>query len=131
MMNWDRDRALIERAARWISLGLVTIISGLSAYYGYAHFWGAALVTLGTVRGSLFFGLLGAFYLSVLIVSQSGNLLTRLLEISVLRYLGRISYGLYLYHFPLYRLVETFELQSVRHDLPQGLQYDLARWPVV
>jgi peptidoglycan/LPS O-acetylase OafA/YrhL len=51
------------------------------------------------------FGWLGGFYLCLLIVAQSGGILTRVLELAPIRYVGRISYGLYLYHWPIFLLV--------------------------
>jgi peptidoglycan/LPS O-acetylase OafA/YrhL len=46
-------------------------------------------------------------------VANPGGLLTRCLEWPPLRYLGRISYGLYLCHF--------FILEALLHHLPPAL----------
>jgi peptidoglycan/LPS O-acetylase OafA/YrhL len=51
--------------------------------------------------GQLVFSSCGPIYLSLLILAMSGGMLTRALELRPVRYCGRISYGLYLYHYPV------------------------------
>jgi peptidoglycan/LPS O-acetylase OafA/YrhL len=55
----------------------------------------------------IFFAFLGPFYLFLLIIAMSGGVLTRILESPPIRYCGRISYGLYLYHWPILVLVDS------------------------
>jgi peptidoglycan/LPS O-acetylase OafA/YrhL len=41
-----------------------------------------------------------------LVVEQPGNVVSRLLSWRPLRYVGRISYGLYLYHWPIFLVID-------------------------
>lgn len=100
--DWQRNRRTIERSARYCLAGAATVLAAAACYLGYDRLGSGALQNAGSIPGSLFFSLLGISYLALLIVAQSGGTLTRLLEWSPLRYLGRISYGLYLYHLPLF-----------------------------
>jgi peptidoglycan/LPS O-acetylase OafA/YrhL len=89
-----------------------------------ALFVGICLVVASTVqvltgafifdRGSLAFGLLAPFFLCMVLIGTSTPKITALLETRWLRYLGRISYGLYLYHVPLFFVINRL----VAHGLP-------------
>jgi peptidoglycan/LPS O-acetylase OafA/YrhL len=51
----------------------------------------------------LFIGLLGPTFLGVLLFVQGGHSpIVSVLEWGPFRYIGRISYGLYLYHLPIF-----------------------------
>jgi peptidoglycan/LPS O-acetylase OafA/YrhL len=80
---------------------------------------GAGLVFLGTNRpdtarmadvGWLTESVLAAFIIAQLITC-SGSLMHYVLENRVLVYIGKISYGLYIWHFPILRALE-------KHNLP-------------
>ena len=49
-----------------------------------------------------------AIVLSGVAATGSSRLFSKALRAGVLRGIGRISYGLYLYHFPLFRLMYTW-----------------------
>jgi peptidoglycan/LPS O-acetylase OafA/YrhL len=102
MLNWKLDQTVIEQAARRVLIILLALLTGFFLFFGYRYYSNFALQKLGTVGGTLAFAMLGPFYLAVLIVARSGGLLTQILEIAPLRFVGRISYGLYLYHFPIF-----------------------------
>lgn len=48
------------------------------------------------------------------------NLFIRFLTIRPLRFIGRISYGLYLYHFPLFLICETSLRPVIERSFPSG-----------
>jgi peptidoglycan/LPS O-acetylase OafA/YrhL len=60
-----------------------------------------------SIKGQTFYAFLGPFFLCLLIVAMSRGLLSKALELHPIRYCGRISYGLYLYHWPILVLVES------------------------
>jgi peptidoglycan/LPS O-acetylase OafA/YrhL len=88
----------IQAKWRWVYLVAGFVGVGLTA----------ALWTLVTVDDAFAFRggfLLAAFATACVlasIVGAPGSVLTNVLSIGVLRYIGRISYGLYLWHFPLF-----------------------------
>jgi peptidoglycan/LPS O-acetylase OafA/YrhL len=62
---------------------------------------------LSSLEGQIIFASLGPLYLSFLILAMRGDRLTRSLELRPIRYCGRISYGLYLYHWPILVFIES------------------------
>jgi peptidoglycan/LPS O-acetylase OafA/YrhL len=63
---------------------------------------------LGPLAGSLATGL-------VIVGTQHGGATAAALSLSPVRYLGRISYGLYLYHSPIYALGEQYRIHTAFH----------------
>ena len=92
------------RAARFLD------VAGLSALLGIVGAW--SLVELDVAV--LYRGGLGIYALASALVLAGcvagGGWLRALLSTSVLRYLGRISYGAYLYHWPLLLVLDPLEL---------------------
>jgi len=62
--------------------------------------------------GQLVFSACGPIYLFLLILAMSGGMLTRALELRPIRYCGRISYGLYLYHYPVLMFLAEMNYSS-------------------
>lgn len=61
-----------------------------------------------------------AFYLVGWGVSESSNIFTKIMQIRILRYLGKISYGIYVYHWIIYfLLIKYFDIiwMQVKTDL--------------
>ena len=105
-LDWQSERARIERMARLAAAALGCTLLLLAAFYGYHHL---ASASASNLRGSAVLSLLAAFYAALIVVAQSGGVLTLILEIPPLRYLGLISYGLYLYHYPLFHLLDLVD----------------------
>jgi peptidoglycan/LPS O-acetylase OafA/YrhL len=90
------QRYYIEFFAKCCMAFGVTMITFVFFRYG-----AGVILSPWSLKGQLFFASLGPFYLSLLAVAMSGGFLTRTLEAHPIRYCGRISYGLYLYHWPV------------------------------
>ena len=95
------------------SSGWASLVAGLSA--GVADLTGpGAFLFEG---GYLLFALGVAAVIFCAITAQAGSL-ARALGNPVFRYVGKISYGTYLWHFPLFALFEGPRLHLVRQPTP-------------
>ncbi len=74
-------------------VGIVVMFHGVSGTGDFLYHGGFLVVAIATAA------------LVALVVHQPGAAVPRLLSLSPLRYLGRISYGVYLYHFPLFLMI--------------------------
>ena len=74
------------------------------------HTWCGPVTSSGARRPSCTRGLpavaLATGAVIVAVVTWPGSVLARVLSVSALTYIGRISYGLYLYHWPLFLVVD-------------------------
>jgi peptidoglycan/LPS O-acetylase OafA/YrhL len=105
-----------------VSLGLlVALLLAMAVHRGFDAFWTPSQYMRDLWGGVVFVGLLGPIGASLLLVVHSGPALSAVLEYSPLRYIGRISYGLYLYHWPIL-LVATGQVVS-RWHLPVPITY--------
>jgi peptidoglycan/LPS O-acetylase OafA/YrhL len=76
--------------------------NGLPAYW-HPDVWETVPANLPTIS------LLALFFAGVLSVAVAGNtILSNLLRLRFLRHIGKISYGLYMYHFPVFVAVDKF-----------------------
>jgi peptidoglycan/LPS O-acetylase OafA/YrhL len=57
-------------------------------------------------RGGFLLAALGTAFVLVSVVCSQGSVLARCLSVAPLRYLGRISYGMYLWHWPLFLYID-------------------------
>jgi peptidoglycan/LPS O-acetylase OafA/YrhL len=120
------SRTHLEIVAKWaFAIGTVVVI------FGARHNNELPDHMLLNAGGQVAFAALGPLYLSLLVLATAGGLLTRILKFRAIRYCGRISYGLYLYHVPvlgfsqhfigqrraaaIFVLVATFILASVSY----------------
>ena len=85
-----------RRSSLWFGVGCVVLGAGVRAFedripgiYIVARQFGMTLLTTGIVLGA------------IAVDPIPGNVITRVLRSAPLRFIGRISYGLYLYHFVL------------------------------
>ncbi|MBA2526443.1 MAG: acyltransferase [Pyrinomonadaceae bacterium] len=99
---------LIRKKARLVflcsGLGLMLLVwrSGLNSYWTPTA-WGTNPENL------ILFTLLALFFGSLLVLALSGgNTLSNALRSAELRHIGEISYGLYLYHYPIFLLMDTW-----------------------
>ncbi len=94
------------RVSRWLD------VAGLVALFGIVAAWArASLATPALYRGG--FGLYAlASALVILGCLQGEGRLRALLSPAPLRYVGRISYGAYLYHWPLLLWIDSLELAA-------------------
>src|SRR6185312_734191 len=94
-------------SARVAFVGLAISVGAMALVHGLDRFWLPEDYLCDISTGVLFLGLLGPLFASLLLVVHTGNgPIIRLLEWSPIRYLGRVSYGLYLYHWPVLAAVE-------------------------
>ncbi|MEM1213658.1 MAG: acyltransferase [Planctomycetota bacterium] len=106
--GWMAHGVWFWRVAAWVSLVFLLVLPIRVGWQeGDATVWAfaAAAVASGLLIGEL--------------AQRPGTFLGRLFSLWILRYCGRISYGLYLYHWPIWALVN-------RHP-PPGFSY----WPRV
>jgi peptidoglycan/LPS O-acetylase OafA/YrhL len=95
----------LEVVAKWVfAIGTVIIVFGVMHIRHSALPWDLLL----SAKGQIIFAVLGPLYLALLVLAMAGGLLTRIFELRPIRYCGRISYGLYLYHFPVLAFSERF-----------------------
>jgi peptidoglycan/LPS O-acetylase OafA/YrhL len=110
LISWN----MIPRK-RWL-LSALRVIAVLSIF-GMAFF----IITIPSISPFLYYG--GYTLIAVMVASVITNLfyaplnvITSVLELPALRWFGRLSYGLYLWHFPVYRaydfLFPTFPVKS-------------------
>lgn len=97
------------KRSRWLCLGASLILFGIVAF-------GTLQGLVGWSRQSLLFSAL-YFPLAVIAISlgmwflldvESTSLLGKFLTFRPFVYLGRISYGLYLYHFPISYMIQSY-----------------------
>lgn len=105
----DRLRRLLSVLGPFAALGLVLICLG-DSYLGYA--FDLCVVWLAV---SVF----AALMIGAAVLCENGWL-ARLLSVGLLVYIGRISYGLYLWHLPIFILI-----QSKHWPLPKELVVEL------
>jgi peptidoglycan/LPS O-acetylase OafA/YrhL len=103
-------------------LPLLAIAAAMIVFHiGVANFWTQQGFALSISGGVVFLSLLGPLGAALLVIVYFDTAwISRALEWRPLRYLGRISYGLYLYHWPillvvrhLLRLTRTQEIGVV------------------
>jgi peptidoglycan/LPS O-acetylase OafA/YrhL len=96
-----------DRARQWIfshAKALVGALAVLGAGLALLNAWRQELTLIGTAGMSIIgYTWIAAFYtcLLVLVVTQTQGALARLFRTGALRWLGEISYGLYLIHIPV------------------------------
>jgi peptidoglycan/LPS O-acetylase OafA/YrhL len=73
----------------------------LAQAHGWNRFWIPSDYMNTIAYGGIFIGLMGPLFVTLLLLVQSTPAVAALLETQPLRYFGRISYGLYLYHWPI------------------------------
>jgi peptidoglycan/LPS O-acetylase OafA/YrhL len=103
----DVSRKLIITAVSFILLELILLISDQAGLISIPHF-----SILGyTVIAAL-------FSLMVFYALQTGSFYTKILSIAPLRFLGKISFGVYLYHFPILFICEARLLPFLSKYIP-------------
>jgi len=99
-------RAALDGLVVLGSIGVVSVVVVIHQVIGLANFWSArgpmAPWPLLTLRP-----LLSLFFVMVIVgVCLRENVVRNVLELRPVRYLGLVSFGLYLWHLPLIRLLE-------------------------
>lgn len=92
-----RENAVLQRFCRHAALPCVAIL----LVAGYTTQWQMRGMYAG---GSLFFSLVSLLLVAALVLPQR-TLAHRVFELPPLVFLGRICYGLYLWHFPIYNVL--------------------------
>ena len=105
MLAWGALSAVLlakgnEHIRQWSALSFISLIGitvALAGAHGIDRFWLPEDHLMHLDLGMVFFALLGPLFASLilLVYSSDGSMLVRSLELPPLRYIGRISYGLY------------------------------------
>lgn len=100
-----RVGAALRRGLRFATLGSVIGLAGVAAvahwYDLWVYHWGFFLV---------------AIFSAVVIIEcvlHTDGILARLLSLKPLVWMGMISYGLYLWHYPVYRIMRVYRVDQV------------------
>ena len=113
MLAWGALGAVAFLPKPRIILAAAVVLIVIFAVRGGYDWLGASMLqSAGSVRGSLFFSLLGAASLALILIAKSEGATSRILDFSPLRYAGKISYGLYLYHFPIYQAAAALHFNA-------------------
>lgn len=93
-------KAVLVMAASGMALLFLVHRNGLDSYW-HPDSWATQPQNLPTLS------LLALFFASLIAVALAGApLLSALLRSSLLRHIGKISYGIYMFHFPIFVLVD-------------------------
>lgn len=98
----DIEQRMLKKIA-WLVL-IASVIGYVGMIYSLklTYFWQSKL-SLISHSGQILLGFLGPIFASIIIlIFKSTSILGKVLSFSAFRYIGKISYGLYLYHYPIY-----------------------------
>jgi peptidoglycan/LPS O-acetylase OafA/YrhL len=94
--------------AIWVAALSGAIILALVQVSGVSSFWHPSGWATEP-RNLPLFTLIALFWASIISISALGSsILSPLLRLRPIRQIGKVSYGLYMYHFPVYVLVDMF-----------------------
>ena len=98
------DKIYKQRFQRWLlPFFILCLFTYLHWKYSQDQFWAHTSFLYRVVYGVI------AMQLILLVINnRSGFIRKYILENSIFNYIGRISYGLYVYHFPIHFLYEKF-----------------------
>ncbi len=98
---------------KMVLIGLSVIPIGALSYIFSTHFYYLKEMTKYSILGLFFFSLIGS-----LVIMDKNNMVNRILSAKILQYLGRISYGIYVWHaLALTILNRVFILEILFLDL--------------
>jgi peptidoglycan/LPS O-acetylase OafA/YrhL len=90
------------------NIGLVAALGyDLPLTVGYQFIWGPTI--------------LNYFFALVIYCVAHERILTKFLDLPWLRYIGKISYGMYVYHFPVLWLIANFIEENVQGQVAHGV----------
>lgn len=106
---WVKQRSGLMMGVTWLQLPVVILLCTYMTFAG---------------SGPLGFWAPAVFFVLVIVFASDQGRVASALQVAPLRFLGRISYSIYLVHYPLILLVFRV-LELLKHRMDIGLTYEL------
>ncbi len=107
-LRWSGAQVtVLARGARWVTLFSGLCLAGLVGSWGYQKYAIPADYLLGSPINLFLHTFMAVFFGALIawVVLDRQSLLSRMLRNGAMRHIGKISYGIYLYHFPVFYIV--------------------------
>jgi peptidoglycan/LPS O-acetylase OafA/YrhL len=116
--QWSTSSSTVLNACAFASLALLLSLPAMGYLYGDKPYFGESLKTLPQFLWPIFTALLACSLIIALSLGRS--LLARFFSFSALRHLGAISFGVYLWHYPVLIVLRSY-LGEYGHIAEQDL----------
>jgi peptidoglycan/LPS O-acetylase OafA/YrhL len=115
------QKPLLEKRVMWV--GITALLVLIAGYTGINGMW--SISPFSITAGYTVFAFLFASILYMVVI-KPGSIGSQILKNSFLRYTGKISYGMYIFHFPV-MIIARAKISPVLQvwHLPVGLTLDV------
>lgn len=120
---------MIRRGSFYLIVLMISLYLILSYIFNVNVVW-EGKVNLAHFNGQLFLSLLAPLLavIMILLLIEEKNFIVRMLSSQLFRYVGKISYGLYLYHFPVFLYIDMakFSEPMISYGLKFCITFSIA-----